>query len=228
MCHTQRSPGWAVDAARYDGWFDRPWGAYANAVEHRLLLDSAPSLAGLEVLDAGCGTGRFTARLELRGARVTGIDRDPAALDLARARTAGRLVEGDVHCLPFSDASFSVTFAVTVLEFVEDPARAIAEMARVTARPDGRVVIGSLNPVSPWGRWNRRALRHAPWGAARFRSRDELDQLASRYGTATWRSALYAPRHVPGVERWGSRLDRIGARAAPRLGAFQVVTITLG
>jgi SAM-dependent methyltransferase len=170
---------WVVDAASYDTWFDQPWGAYASTVEHQLLLDAVSSLDGLRVCDAGCGTGRFAARLEAAGACVTGVDRDPAALAIASTRLTGDLVEGDVQSLPFADGQFDVTFAVTVCEFTADPAGVVAELARIT-RPGGHVVIGSLNPHSPWGRWTRRRFRQPPWDTARFLDRAELDAIASR------------------------------------------------
>jgi SAM-dependent methyltransferase len=222
---TTTASRWIADAASYDAWFDQPWGAYASAVEHRLLLDGAASMDGLTVCDAGCGTGRFAARLESAGAQVTGVDRDSGALAIARTRISGDLVDGDVHRLPFPDATFDVTFAVTVCEFANDPGATIEELVRVT-RAGGQVVIGSLNPRSPWGHWNRRQFRGPPWNSARFLVRDDLDRIARRHGTTTWRAGLYAAASLPGLERWGPILERIGRRIAPRSAAFEVVTIT--
>ncbi|HSK22758.1 MAG TPA: hypothetical protein VK906_06265 [Egicoccus sp.] len=50
-----------LDAARYDAWFDAPWGRYASQVERQALLDALGPLDGRELVDIGCGTGRFTA-----------------------------------------------------------------------------------------------------------------------------------------------------------------------
>jgi hypothetical protein len=105
---------WRADAAAYDEWFDQPWGSYASSIEHDLLVDAIGPVVGLEVCDAGCGTGRFAARLEAAGARVVGVDSEGASLAIARTRVTGELVEGDVHRLPFDDAHFQVTVAVTV------------------------------------------------------------------------------------------------------------------
>jgi SAM-dependent methyltransferase/uridine phosphorylase len=225
MTESDTSSRSIADAARYDAWFDQPWGAYASAVEHQLLLDSVPTLAGLTVCDAGCGTGRFSARLEAAGAVVTAVDSDPAALAIARRRITGHVVEGDVHRLPFPDGSVDVTFAVTVCEFVADPLAAIAELVRVT-RPDGRIVIGSLNPHSPWGRWNRRQFNEPPWKSARFIERDHLDKIARTHGATSWRAGLFAPTLLPALQRWGPILEQFGRRFATRRAAFEVLTIT--
>jgi SAM-dependent methyltransferase/uridine phosphorylase len=225
MSGSATSSRWIADAARYDAWFDQPWGTYASAIEHQLLLDSVPQLAGLTACDAGCGTGRFGARLEAAGTVVTAVDNDPAALSIARGRITGPVVEGDAQRLPFPDGSFDVTFAVTVCEFVADPRATIAELVRIT-RPGGRVVIGSLNPHSPWGWWNRRQLNEPPWRSARFVERAHLEQIARTHGATSWRAGLFAPASLPALHRWGPILERFGRRFATRHGAFEVLTIT--
>ena len=217
---------WAADAVAYDNWFDRPWGKYASRVEHDLLLDAIGPVDGLDACDAGCGTGRFAARLEADGARVVGVDRDPAELTVARTRVRGELIEADVHHLPFPDSAFDVTVAVTVCEFAADPAAVIAELARVT-RPGGSVVIGSLHRSSPWAWWNRRQFAEPPWNTARLLDRAELERIARPHGRTTWTSGLYAPTVLPGISRWATFLERVGRRIAPRHGAFEVLTITL-
>lgn len=226
MGDTASASAWDADAATYDAWFDRPWGAYASTIEHRLLIDSAPRLGGLRMCDAGCGTGRFAARLESEGAIVTAVDADPDALGIARTRMRGPVACADIDHLPFPDDTFDVVFAVTVCEFTADTAATIAELARVT-RPGGHVIVGSLNPDSPWGRWNRRQFDQPPWSTARFLDHDRLDRIGREHGTTSWRRGLYAPGALPGLTRWGSILERVGRRIAPRHAAFEVVTITL-
>lgn len=225
MTEAEPSSRWTADAAGYDAWFDRPWGAYASSIEHELLIDAIGPLAGLDVCDAGCGTGRFAGRLEAGGAQVIGIDGDPAALVIARTRVAGELVEADLHHLPFRDGRFDVTVAVTVCEFAADPEAVIAELVRVT-RPGGQVVIGSLQRNSPWGWWNRRQFQRSPWNAAGFLDRDQLDRTARHYGTVAWTHGLYAPTALRGITRWGGLVERVGRRVAPRHAAFDVLTIT--
>jgi ubiquinone/menaquinone biosynthesis C-methylase UbiE len=151
-------------AAAYDSWFDSAWGRYAFAVEAGTLLHHLGELAGRTLLDVGCGSGRLTALFEAQGARATGLDLDASMLALAGQRFHGRLLRADANRLPIPDRSFDITVAITLLEFVADPALVIAEMARVT-RPGGRLAIASLNPVNPWGLAHWRRLRE-PRGRA--------------------------------------------------------------
>lgn len=189
-----------------------------------MLLDAAGPVVGRTVLDAGCGTGRFTQRLEAEGATTIGIDRDPEALAIACTRTTGEILLGDAHRLPLADRSVDVAFAVTVCEFAGDPALVFAELARVT-RPGGRVIVGSLNPTSPWGWWNRRQFNDPPWNTARFLDRRTLLDLGAPHGRCALTAGLYAPRSLPMIDQWSPALEHLSRRIAPRLGAFQVLTI---
>ena len=89
------------------------------------------------VLDIGCGDGTFAARLAAQqGARVTGVDPSPAALERARAAHPGLdwlapTVEG---ALPLADASFDVVVCVYVLEHVADTQSLMSEARRVLVR----------------------------------------------------------------------------------------------
>jgi len=103
---TMRTPvaealGRRLEAAAYDRWFDSPWGRYSFDIELGAVSEAVGPLSSeVRVLDAGCGTGRFTAQFEASGATVVGLDLDPAMLEVASGRTRGRLVLGDVGCIP--------------------------------------------------------------------------------------------------------------------------------
>ncbi|MHB2029683.1 MAG: class I SAM-dependent methyltransferase, partial [Acidimicrobiales bacterium] len=164
---TMRTPGAEVreqrlDAATYDRWFDSPWGRYSFDIESGAVLEALGLLSSdLRVLDVGCGTGRLTSLLETSDATVVGLDLEPAMLTIAATRSRARLILGDAHRIPVGDATFDRVVAVTLCEFTDDLGAVFAELARVT-RPGGRIIVGSLNPRSPWGlRWWRR-LQRAP------------------------------------------------------------------
>jgi 2-polyprenyl-3-methyl-5-hydroxy-6-metoxy-1,4-benzoquinol methylase len=90
----------------------------------------------------------YVLKLARRGAFVTGLDADARMLSAAsrRARQESielRLVHGRVEAPPFADGAFDCVVAVTVLCFVCDADRTIAQLVRLL-RPGGHVVIGEL------------------------------------------------------------------------------------
>ena len=97
-------------------------------------------------LDVGCGFGADVAEMTRwmpQGGKVTGIDRSATMITEARRRTADLGLQvafdvGDAMALPYADASFAACRAVTILQHLTGPQRAIQEMARVT-RPGGQV-----------------------------------------------------------------------------------------
>lgn len=97
-----------------------------------------------DVLEIAVGTGRnlpfYTADV-----RLTGVDVSPAMLAIARRRAAaaGRQADlriGDAQALDFPTASFDTVVCTLALCTIPDPARAVAEAARVL-RGDGRLVL---------------------------------------------------------------------------------------
>ena len=212
-----------VAAWAYDRWFDEPWGRYAFAVEARAIRRAAGVVSDTRVFDAGCGTGRFASILEAEGGAVIALDHDPGMLAVASSRLAGPCLLGDVAQLPLRSSLVDVAVAVTVLEFVSEPAVALGELARVT-RPGGRIVVGALNPNSPWGLAHRRRLRSGTWCSARFLTRRQLRALGAAHGRVRLSGALYAPSVLPGLGWLGPALEAFG-HLAPAIGAFQILVI---
>ncbi len=98
---------------------------------------------GLNWVDVGCGNGAFTELLVARCAPVAvrGIDPSPEQIAYARMRLAGGAVQlevGDAQALPHADRAFDAAVMALVIFFVPDPAKGVAEMARVV-RPGGSV-----------------------------------------------------------------------------------------
>lgn len=104
-----------------------------------LLLDAAGVGAGTRVLDVGCGIGTLGVVAIERGAIVTAVDAEPSMIESARQQVpTARIVRAALPELPFPDGSFDVVLANFVINHVGHPARAVAEMLRVT-RPGGRI-----------------------------------------------------------------------------------------
>jgi SAM-dependent methyltransferase len=116
--------------------------------EHRARYWSAAALAaGRAVLDAGCGTGYGTLMLARAGAAsVTAVDIAQDAVEQTLERVDGRaeVVLGDVHQLPFEDASFDMVVCFEVIEHMDGQDAALSEFARVL-RPEGFLLISSPN-----------------------------------------------------------------------------------
>jgi SAM-dependent methyltransferase len=101
-------------------------------------------VAGLEVVELGCGTAYFSSWLARRGARVVGVDPTPAQLATAR-RMQGEtgiefpLVQAPAEDVPLSDASFDLVVSEYGASIWADPGRWLREAARLL-RPGGRLV----------------------------------------------------------------------------------------
>ncbi|MEV0719984.1 methyltransferase domain-containing protein [Asanoa sp. NPDC050611] len=96
---------------------------------------------GDQVVDVGCGTGRAVAELADRGAVATGVDHDPAMVEVAWQRhTHGRFRVADALDLPFADGELAGYRSDKVLHDLPDPAGALAEAHRVLTE-GGRVVV---------------------------------------------------------------------------------------
>jgi SAM-dependent methyltransferase len=102
------------------------------------------NVAGLDVIELGCGTAYLSAQLARLGARPVGLDLTPAQL-----ATAGRcqqrfglvfpLVEANAEDVPLPDASFDLVVSEYGASVWCDPERWVAEAARLL-RPGGRLV----------------------------------------------------------------------------------------
>lgn len=101
------------------------------------------------VLDVACGAAHVAEQVAPHVRQVVGIDLTPALLDLGaeRLRQAGianvLLLEGNANRVPFVDGSFDLVVSRASLHHVPEPARTVAEMARV-CRPGGRVVVADM------------------------------------------------------------------------------------
>lgn len=119
----------------------RSWAAWSRAL--------GMLLPPLRVADLGCGEGYLTIEASRWASQVIAVDRSDAVLDRARALGRRRHVanvtwkRGELERLPIRDASVDVALLSQALHHAEQPARAVAEAARITV-PDGRVLILDL------------------------------------------------------------------------------------
>lgn len=104
--------------------------------------------AGMEVLDAGCGTGIFTvemARMLGSQGRVHAVDLQPSMIERTRQRVAGagvgslvQLHQVGLYDLPFADDSLDLAVMVSTLGEIPDKPAALSELRRVL-KPGARL-----------------------------------------------------------------------------------------
>lgn len=189
----------------------------ADAAVLRALL---PDLAGRDVLEVGCGTGKNTAALT--GARsVLAIDLSPAMLTRARARVDApsvRFARADLRDgFPAGDASVDLVTFDLVLEHVEDLGPVLAEVARVL-RPGGRALVIEYHPM--------RQLRGR---GARFGAGEEIAEVEAYLHLARdfVEAARAAGLRVDALGEWGDAGERYDpARGAlPRLLSLELTRV---
>jgi len=133
-----------TDAAAAGAWAQASvtWGVFGIADE--ALGSPLGDVAGLDVVELGCGTAYFSAWLARRGARPVGVDPTPAQLATARRlqeETGIRfpLVEAAAEEVPLPDDAFDLAFSEYGASLWADPERWVSEAARLL-RPGGRLV----------------------------------------------------------------------------------------
>lgn len=164
------------------------------------------------LLDIGSGTGRMLEVIAPRAATMLGIDASRAMLALARTRLAERpglrhaaVRLGDMYRIEFPDGYFDVVLMQMVLHYATEPARVLAEAARVLA-PGGTLVVVDLAPHTEaalaaqghlWLGFEDEALgRMLPAGMLRM---EEPSVVPGRLETRIWvaRGATLDARALP-------------------------------
>jgi ArsR family transcriptional regulator len=129
---------------------ERSLHAAADTVETAILDVVGDQPLG-RVLDVGTGTGRMLQLLADRAQRAVGIDTSHSMLSVARANLERahfanwELRQGDIHSPPLDASSFDLVVIHQVLHYLDDPARALAEAARLVA-PGGRLLVVDFAP----------------------------------------------------------------------------------
>lgn len=170
-------------------------GEPANCREYVSMHHRLAVAAGDRLLDVACGSGLAIELATLRGAVCAGIDASHRLVAVARDRSPDADVQvGDMHDLPWSDASFDVVTSFRGI-WGTTPA-ALAEVRRVLA-PGGRV------GFTVWGH-----IKASPgaWALAPFRlaSEEKVSNQASMValGRPGAGEELLAAHGFVDVERW--------------------------
>ena len=138
------------DGAVYERMMGK-WSGLAG----RAFIDWLSPPPNLRWVDIGCGNGAFTQLLveHCTPMTVEGVDPSEGQLAFARERLAtpvAKFRQGDAMALPFADGTFDAAVMALVVFFIPDPARGVAEMARVV-RPGGLAAAAILDVVSGGG-----------------------------------------------------------------------------
>ncbi len=105
------------------------------------------------VVDVGCGEGSVCTYAGHQGAAVIGLDIEPSLIETTAQAMEGvparsfRGIVSDADPIPLPDGTASVVIAAEVLEHVDDPARIMAELARI-GKPGARYLISVPDPAS--------------------------------------------------------------------------------
>ena len=174
-------------------------------------LDDRPPLAGLSIVDVGCGAGLVAEPLAQAGARVTGIDPSARNIEIAKAHQIESGAPVDYrHMLPETlagtDACFDVVLALEVVEHVADVPLFLKSCARLVA-PGGVLVLATLNRTV-------RSFLFAIIGA------EYVLRLLPR-GTHDWRKFIAPGKLEEELKHHGlTELERTGMRFNPLRRSF--------
>ncbi|HON33754.1 MAG: class I SAM-dependent methyltransferase [Thermovirgaceae bacterium] len=208
-------------AKSYDEWYTTPIGKWIDEIETRCAFGLLEPRSGMKILDAGCGTGNFSLKLARLGCAVTGVDLSGEMLAIAIEKAEAESLEVkflsmDIKTLEFDDGAFDAVVSMAALEFIQNPLDAAEEMFRVV-RKGGRLVIGTINRLSPWGelymeigRRSDSVYRHARFLSLEEMSRFRPENLASTKECLFFRPENYVDNSHPGEDHGPAEPGRGG------------------
>jgi ubiquinone/menaquinone biosynthesis C-methylase UbiE len=158
---------------------------------------------GRELLDAGCGTGRWSVRLAQAGWVVTGVDLSQELIRLASPAPHVTYLVSPIENLEFPDGSFDAWLSVTALQHITSTADFEAALDNLTRmlRPGGEAAVLEYSPLV--------AVGTMP-SEIRVRSRRQWVEVMTSRG--------YVKRAESGVRFLGYGPYMIGVRLLTRFG----------
>ncbi len=118
-----------------------------NPLRLRLMQEATGGVAGKRLLDLGCGGGIFAEAAARAGAKVTGCDISPAAIEIAKTHAAENHI---AVCYRAGGADLSesgqydAVSCLEMLEHADDPAGAVADAAAML-KPGGIALFSTIN-----------------------------------------------------------------------------------
>ena len=140
----------------------------------------------LQVLDAGCGTGRNMLEFAVLGP-IQGIEISSEAIEFCAARGISGITQAPIESMPFEDGSFDLVLATDVIEHLDDDRAALTELHRVAA-PGARLLV--TVPAYKW-----------LWGP-----HDEIYHHQRRYTLSRLRASLVASGWAPVLDSYFNSL----------------------
>jgi SAM-dependent methyltransferase len=127
-----------VDTKPHNAYYERP-----------AVLSLLPPIAGLKVLDAGCGNGWYAEHLVEHGATVTAVDASPGLVALTRARLGDRaeVLQVDLaRPLDFAaDGTFDLVLSPLVMHYLRDWEAVFTEFHRIL-KESGTLLFSTHHP----------------------------------------------------------------------------------
>jgi len=155
------------------------------SIEQRILEPLLPPLRGLDIVDLGCGTGRWLEAAKNAGARsLAGVDISPEMLNVARAKLGDAAVLVCAECTnaTIPAASADLIFCNFVLSYLDEPER-LLRLAKTTLRPGGSLFLTDVHPRTATAlEWRRGVTIAGAFKQIRtyHRSLDEIVELCKK------------------------------------------------
>jgi len=128
-----------------------------TALEERLMSPVLSEFARCDIVDMGCGTGRWLRKLQMIAPRsLIGIDASPEMLHQAKRKClpSTTLIEADCVSTPIADNSADLVLASFLLSYVEHLGRFAAEAARIL-RSGATLIVSDVHPGARSYGWRR-------------------------------------------------------------------------